>query len=752
MGDSLISLIGIQVEPAQLRSRLGRELIHAVRQDTTGLADLVQTRRIEEGDRAADIVVLNVYPEVPSHPAHPIEGKEPLGFYFPDDPHKVPEVVALRSDFPAVPHLMRAGPDTFGGLCLFDRPYEEYRARLSGWALLLRTLEWLRLTARGALHPDDQPLEPLMRRSRHVLILPKMHGSQDFTTLRLTARRQDGNANDLVVFPVHGDTPSTPIALLQHKVKPMTHGFIRQEPRTLGDLFELLESEAGTDLLTVLSGQLRERYGQGQTAEALGQLVVLLLVLPKTRSAGGEVTSVERVAFLLGNTTLLSLGEALDCWSGTESGVPGFTLYPRSDPAKYTSLQLQSMQVIFDTNREARAWMNGLSASERRTVAFGAGALGSHIINNMVRAGQGSWLIVDRDFLLPHNLARHTAAVGVVGAGKGHIVAEMLNATFQDANVRGRHGDALRPDAELQTELEAADLILDFAASAPVTRHLATLSAPGRRASAFLNPTGQDLVLLIEPQDRHARLDHLEHRYYQALVDQDELAGHYATVPPHLRYSGGCRDTTAQLPLDLIALHAATASRALNSALTKPEAYAGLWSVQDNGSIIHFPLQTGPYHHTQTGDWRIHFAPEAIAQARQWREEFLSCSPPVETGGTLVGSIDLDRQEIYVTGVLPPPADSKHYPTAFERGQEDLVTTFEHIESRTAGALAYLGEWHTHPRGVNAVPSRDDQRLLHWLCDLLRADGQPGLMLIVGETEERWIVLDPREELPHGPE
>ncbi|MFC3832846.1 MULTISPECIES: ThiF family adenylyltransferase [Deinococcus] len=727
----------------QLCTRLGRELLLTAAADRSGFLTVTEIRRTD----IADLIIVTLHPEIPTYPVHPIQRDEPIAFLIPDDPDMAPEVYALREDFPGVPHLIRPRVAFPGQLCLFDRPYAEYRARLSGQHLVERTLLWLKLTALGTLHGEDQPLEALMHRRAGFLVLPAAMRTGAFQPLDLVSRRDDPNSPFQVIVPREGGTE---VALLQVITKTMTHGVIRREPRTLGDLHTLLLTEVGTDLLSVLGRQLRDHYGD---VSRYGQrLVILHLRLPKSRTAGEPFSSTEDLAFMMRDTTLSQLGQVLDVWEPDGAGGMGMLLGTVPYPEKCSSVALDTITVLFDTSRQGRAAMSGLPSDDRRFVALGAGALGSQVVTNLVRAGQGTWVVADDDVVLPHNLVRHALFNDIAGWNKAKVLSHDLNRTFQDTQVVGLSGDALKPRPDLQAHLDAADVILDFTASSPVGRRLALSPERGRRASAFLNPTGQDLVLLVESSDRQVRLDHLEHSYLQALVDRDEHTSHYGSVPAHLRYGGGCRDISAQLPQDLLALHAATVSRALRRALAQEAASAVLWRTDDDGAVTVHPLPTGPYVQTQVSGWIVHVDPQVIATARAHRDTALSQSLPVETGGTLVGSIDLDRQHLFVTGLRPPPTDSRHYPAAFERGVEALRSEIEHIEARSAGALTYLGEWHTHPRGFAAQPSRDDQTLLAWLHGIMAPSGFPGVMLIIGEHDERWLVQSPQTEVIHGPE
>jgi tRNA A37 threonylcarbamoyladenosine dehydratase len=59
----------------------------------------------------------------------------------------------------------------------------------------------------------------------------------------------------------------------------------------------------------------------------------------------------------------------------------------------------------------------------RHFCLFGAGALGSQLMNNLSRAGFGRWTIVDNDKLLPHNLARNARGSGEPEVGRRFVLA-----------------------------------------------------------------------------------------------------------------------------------------------------------------------------------------------------------------------------------------------------------------------------------------------------------------------------------------
>ena len=113
---------------------------------------------------------------------------------------------------------------------------------------------------------------------------------------------------------------------------------------------------------------------------------------------------------------------------------------------------------------------------------------------------------------------------------------------------------------------------------------------------------------------------------------------------------------------------------------------------------------------------------------------------PNETGGVLLGYFDLVNRRVYVVDALPAPPDSSRERSGFERGTEGLEANVDESKRRTADIVGYIGEWHSHPRNIEARPSNADIKLLLHLAAMLQQDGFPALMLIVGEDDERWLI------------
>src|SRR5262249_38219301 len=132
----------------------------------------------------------------------------------------------------------------------------------------------------------------------------------------------------------------------------------------------------------------------------------------------------------------------------------------------------------------------------------------------------------------------------------------------------GLDAEAQASGEQIKAAFQAANAIVDMTASVAAQRHLARdADSRARRASAFLNPAGTDLVLLVEDAARSVTLDALEMQFYRALLREDALAGHVVAGGQRHRYARSCGDMSSAMPQDLVALHAAIASRNLKTAL-----------------------------------------------------------------------------------------------------------------------------------------------------------------------------------------
>lgn len=109
---------------------------------------------------------------------------------------------------------------------------------------------------------------------------------------------------------------------------------------------------------------------------------------------------------------------------------------------------------------------------------------------------------------------------------------------------------------------------------------------------------------------------------------------------------------------------------------------------------------------------------------------------PDETGGVMLGWTVHDAT--HVRHVVGPGPNARHGPTGFHPDstwQEQVIADLYQDSGRR---LSYLGDWHTHPRGV-ARPSRLDRATLRTIARHPPARCPQPLMLILGGEPDEWV-------------
>lgn len=745
MSTSYLDAPGSSIEPSELCIRKAKELVQTLLTERLAFVTLVECRR-EVAVDAGEIIVINVEVERAQRTVHDIQAIERIAVQFFTSDQRVPEVLALRTNFPVVPHLNLRPQALPRSLCLFNEPYDEIKLRWTAAWFIERIRTWLAQTAKGELHAPDQPLEPLLLGAATPLILPK----------GLFTQHLIGQPVRLVVYGLRsGNGTLTYIAVPQEREEyrgtelpcvatvllgePQQHGIIQQLPQTISQLHTFMEA-ANVDLVGSLCAQFRQWQQDTIIAQILDRRLILIVVLPKTRAVGESIEATDIYAFV-SILPIRAIGEQIGAWQML-NGTPGIVLGTDA-MGRGEGIDLVVLNPMFSFSQEAAATFNGLSEHKAQPlVAIGLGALGSQLFMNLLRTGYAPWSLIDKDILLPHNLARHALDNTEVGYAKAETLALIANDMFHDPNTANALTvDVLHPgehEAKLRQMLSDTTAILDMAASVPVARALTCdYESSARRISLFLNPTGTDLVLLAEDTDRLIRLDMLEMQYYRLIVQNEMLHRHLLVEDPSKRFARSCRDVSATIPQHLVGLLAGIGSQSVQTVLGQSAAHISVWQTHTADMTVSRIQQPPSAVVVQCkGDWRILTDSWLLEQLRLQREERL----PNETGGVLIGAIDEEHRRIYVVLSVPSPPDSVEWPTRYIRGYQGLRHRVEEIDALTAGELTYIGEWHSHPQGYSCEASSDDQHVLQWLIDERAVDGVPGVMAIVSDEGVCWYV------------
>ena len=701
-------------------------------------ARLVECRAGDGGES----VVFEAEVELGQLRVHPIRPRERLVALFPPDDATTPEVLSLRDDFPSVPHRSLRYDEFPRSLCLYDEPFRDLKKTWTAARFLERVRDWLALTAKGRLHHEDQPLEPLFVAQDHVILPDDLFdGERDFSQRLRIEPIEYPNGNFVCLLskappvltatepPKPGEKPAGfDYVATAFRCAAQTHGVIRRQPATLRDLAEVFRS-LGRDFLS----ELKERLAAWQREKApLAARLILVIWFPKTRDEEGRIEATDVWTFLTSGS-LLEVGAAIGLWD-VHDGKPG-TILGGDASRDGRGIKLALLHSHFNLSRSRAARLEGRTERfDGKIAAVGVGALGSQVTLNLARSAFGEWTIIDDDLLLPHNLARHALDGNALGYPKAYALATFANSLIEgDSIVRAILADVLDPGKSQQAVGEAfaaADIILDLSASVAVARHLA--HAPdlkARRISIFLNPTGEDLVVLAEDAGRSSPLDSLEMQYYRALVTDERLDGHFRPLDGRARYGQSCRDVTSRIPQDSVALHAANASRIVKTISSTSASRIIIWRSDRDGNVRRVDIGTAPVIRHAIGDWTVCLDALLVHRLAQLRDAKL----PRETGGVLIGSFDLERRIAYIVETIPSPPDSEEWPTLYIRGCRGLRGEVDRLAERTDGMLEYIGEWHSHPAGCSTAPSADDVRVFGWLTESMDVEGLPALMMIVGD-------------------
>lgn len=740
MTDVFFSAPGESVDIDALVVPYARDLAKHLARQINPYAWLVDTRVAVEGAQRIETIIFDVDVELSQVTQFDIHPTERVSVSFGVELEAWPEVLALREDFPLVPHLNLRATEFPRSLCLYEEAFLEGRFRWTPVSIVERIRTWLSDTAQGVLHKDDQPLEPLFLGTRDTIVLPAdIYAQTRRGPTQLLISRDDrrpwGEIYIARYLASGTQGQGTGFIAATYLCPPILHGVMNWTPQTLSNLQSALIAAKG-DLVGAMRDQLNS---WPRESWLLACHLVLIVFFPKVRDARGGVESLETRVFVT-HSKVDEIGEILGIWQLTK-GVPGHLIGGTIDQARLDQIGLVPLNPTFALDRQGAASVNGSRPDLRKITAVGMGALGSQIADLLARVGYGQWSLIDSDILLPHNVARHTLLHSLVGLAKAEAMKMHLNAILAEPIVeRSIFTDVLNPgekEGEVNSALEAADVILDCSASVPLARELAlAVSAQGRRASAFLNPSGSSSILLCEDSQRLCRLDSLEMQYYRAILSRSELADHFKMAAGSIRYATSCRDVSSTLPEDRLALHAALISAAVKRALASELAYVRMWIADDAGAVQALNIATEAMIERQIGEWKLVIDRGLLEKLKLLR----SAGLPEETGGVLLGAWDLIHHIVYVADTIPAPPDSRKRVTSFIRGCEGLLEKVIHAGMATSGMLQYVGEWHSHPNGYGTAPSDDDHNVFQWITEKTTEDGYQPVMAIVGELEARWFV------------
>jgi len=739
------SLFGPEVaSPDELSAERAQQLAHALAGGAIAGVTLIGMKQAAETESAAVYFEIDV--ERPQVLEFPIRAIEPIAAVF-RKTEGPPSILALRADFPDTPHQNWTPDDAPCSLCVDDRPWAEAKLTATPFDLVRRVQLWLAKAARGELHDPAQPPDPLFFGSLSALLLPASALIESTGPAELVASLRPDNPHLIIAHSPHAGERQRPgFIVIAFHAQPQTMGRFRYAPATLAALATELE-KCGIALYDEIKKRLKAWAGlDNDNIRRLSCRVAIVVVFPVV--AGGT-RSINDVRAFLTHNTAGAIGVGLGVLHQNASQVGAKDAYFLAIPERSLpdpGLPVVPMPVHFAFNRVLAASIAGHDAPDaRRVVLVGAGSLGSQVAMDLAREGTYSWTVVDYDFLLPHNLARHALLADDVGAPKAQALARQLGGVLGEA-FGHLHCDVMSPSDEsaamLAERMAEAEVIIDASASVAVSRYLADYADAGaRRLCAFFNPAGTAVVVLAESVDRSITLRDLEAQYHRLVLTEPFLADHLDNERDGVRYSGSCRALTNRIPATRAALLSALAAKGVGDCLKGQDAGVRIWTVTDNGEVRLIRRDGARVHRVTLGAWQITYDEVLLSDLARMRESKL----PNETGGVLLGIADMSRKSIHVAYALTEPEDSQGTSAGFERGVSGVLDEVNRAVERSMYQLRYVGEWHSHPRHSSAMPSQIDIAQLEWLGRELAIEGQPGLMAIAAEDGQFGFVVHYKE-------
>ena len=369
--------IGIVVERSALELPRAIALVEAAADYNLPYVEFVECRQYKLAKGGlAETVVFDVEVERPQRPVNDIRRKERIAVTLIPDDGLYPEALALRDDFPRVTHTNVRHTEFPRSLCLYDQPWEQVALRWTASGFIERIRFWLAETAKGTLHQDDQPLEQMLIGSGYRIVLPakfftgSAHDSYEELKVSLANHQKDCR----LLFAEKGKAAQgLPYLALSFVAQPQMHGAIRNAPQNLRELNDFL-APAGIPLVNELYSKL-EDWNQ---KELLDKKILLVVAFPLTRNGEATVESTDVWAFLT-LSSVADVGVAIGLWERV--GKHGLGRPIQRDPsADGSAIGLDILAPQFDLSRDTAAAASGYSADNRKSVAIGAGALGSQVL------------------------------------------------------------------------------------------------------------------------------------------------------------------------------------------------------------------------------------------------------------------------------------------------------------------------------------------------------------------------------------
>lgn len=691
---------GIEVRGEQLRIQRAQSIYMAALRHP--LTTDVTCRINSLGD---EIILMRLFQlEVPDEPVNDIREEEEVAIVCHKEDITLPEVYALRKDFPTeLPHS-NARPYTHPvSLCVSDVTFADIRPQFNAYDFIGSIRRWFNLNSINQLHEEDRPLEVFFAAHEICCLLNTPDDANPYVRYLKKTK-----VSSTLEFVEKGKASHYLIWLPTQKT--FASNFARI-PQTIGDIRNIKSTADLTLTESLLLTLTNTVAGKSNLP-----LAVLVFITQQSKSNKKESHNLFLIKTLCTPREIVSKKYKL-------TG-PTFEEWFYNRP-------LDVVLMLGMITRHENAVNNGVGDAFNKVTVVGTGTLGSAVIDHFIREGCSEEVaIVDYDILFPHNLSRHTLTTDKVMTSKVRSIKDAYRGIFYQ-KITAVEGNifTLSPN-EKDRLFKDTQLVIDLSTSIAVERLLARDKSDYRRCTSFLNPKGDEIVLLMEDLDRKHRLDLLEMDYYRNLIVDDRFSHHLDQAEIVRTNSFSCRSESMILNYENVRILSAIASSQIRKFYTQGRPCLTVWHINsENGTVSNFPMAITEWNKTENGDIQVYISKAIEEEIRS----MALASSEKETGGCLFGSYDRDHKSIYVYYMVEAPEDSLHSPVSFVRGFRGLTKEYERITTLTYHQVRYLGEWHSHP-GMLSIPSGTDRKQFDELWEEQQSQDLPFVQMIYGNN------------------
>lgn len=395
-------------------------------------------------------------------------------------------------------------------------------------------------------------------------------------------------------------------------------------------------------------------------------------------------------------------------------------------------------------------------------LVLGNGALGSKIAMHLIRSGHNNITFLDDDDLSPHNLVRHALLSDSVGSNKAEelkTIAEKLYIDDPTSKYEAISESALPLLINKSVDLANFRHLVDSSASSAVFNLILESPFPeGLTYNRFeLSDSGNLGIAYLEGKNRNPRIDDLQAYLFDMSLEDQHLSEWLkreakereglSTLREDIMIGMNCNSDTMRLPDDIISFHGATMStffRRMTSTDKRPGTIQlSIYNLKDPTTIASVKsIEVNPFTLLNVSNhptWSIRMK----SGVNQRIHDLRLTDMPNETGGLLLGQINLKRKVVHITGVTEAPPDSKKLPYLFVRGKAGVPSFVRSIRNSTGNQIDFVGEWHSHT-GNSAKMSDKDKDAVSKLREYLDPIPYPTLILIAVEKKIKAYIFGPK--------